>query len=1086
MRKLHLLLAAYTFSVAASAIEPLWLRDVKISPNGEEILFTYMGDIYKVSSQGGTAIRITATSAYESNPVWSPDGKSIAFSNDRFGSKDVYVISAEGGTPRRLTTNSANENVESFAPDGKTIYFSSVWQDPAQSALFPRSFLTELYQIPVEGGRAKQVFATPTEAISFDRSGTRMLYQDHKGLENIWRKHHTSSVTMNIWMAENGRHTRLTNHPGEDRNPVFAPDQKHVYLLSERDGGSMNVYQFDLNKPDVVRPVTQFKNHPVRFLSVAQNGLLCYTYDGSIYTQQTDSQPQKVSIQLTADNQPDIEDLTYRSGASEAAVSPDGKQIALIIRGDVWVTSVEYATTKQITQTPEIESGISWGADSKTLVYASERKGNWGLYLAKVNRKDEPGFPVATLIKEEALIPSSNIERTCPRFSPDGKEIAFVQNRKKIMIVNLATKQIRQITDGSHWFNNTGYREFTWSPDGRWLAFEWIGHHHDPYTDIAIVRTDGKSAPVQITASGYFSSSPKWVLNGNALLFTTDRYGMRSHASWGSLDDIMIVFMNQNAFDRFRLSKEDYELLKALEKEQEKAKTSVVKAAAKKGKAKKELSTAHTDTDKQMVVETDGIEERIVRLTPTSAHIASAILSKDGEDLYFLARFEKGYDMWKIGLRDQSMKLLHKLNGGAASLETDKEQKDIFLLGKNLQKMNGTSEKLSSIAFNASAKLNHSAERAAMYEHVVRQIEKRFYNTNLHSVNWPMMTAAYRKFLPHINNNYDYADLLSELLGELNVSHTGGRYRPSADTPNRTAQLGLFFNLQNQEDGLLIDEVVEKGPFDRKTSRVKAGDIITRIDGETINKETDYWNLLNGKVGKRTLVSFKNPQTGETWDEVIKPISQSTLSDLLYKRWVKQRAEDVKRWSNGRLGYVHIESMDDDSYRTIYADILGRYNDCDGIVIDTRFNGGGRLHEDIEILFSGQEYFKQVVRGEVACAMPSRRWNKPSIMLQNEANYSNAHGTPWVYKHMKLGKLVGTPVPGTMTSVNWETMQDPSLVFGIPVTGYRLPDGTYLENSQLEPDVYVENAPETIVKGEDTQLKVAVETLLKQIDEAKK
>ena len=194
-----------------------------------------------------------------------------------------------------------------------------------------------------------------------------------------------------------------------------------------------------------------------------------------------------------------------------------------------------------------------------------------------------------------------------------------------------------------------------------------------------------------------------------------------------------------------------------------------------------------------------------------------------------------------------------------------------------------------------------------------------------------------------------------------------------------------------------------------------------------------------------------------------------------------QRAADVEKWSNGRLGYVHIESMDDGSFRTVYSDILGKYNNCEGIVIDTRFNGGGRLHEDIEVLFSGKKYLTQVVRGREACDMPSRRWNKSSIMVQCEANYSNAHGTPWVYHYKQMGKLVGAPVPGTMTTVSWERLQDPSLVFGIPVVGYRTEDGSYLENKQLEPDIYVLNAPETIVKGEDTQLKAAVDELLKEL-----
>lgn len=283
----------------------------------------------------------------------------------------------------------------------------------------------------------------------------------------------------------------------------------------------------------------------------------------------------------------------------------------------------------------------------------------------------------------------------------------------------------------------------------------------------------------------------------------------------------------------------------------------------------------------------------------------------------------------------------------------------------------------------------------------------------------------------------------------------------------------------------MVAEVVAKGPFDHANSKVRKGVVIEKIDGEEVTPENDCSLLLNGKAHRKTLVSLYDPESRERWEEVVLPITSGAFSDLLYTRWVKQRAADVDRWSNGRLGYVHIRSMGDESFRDIYSDILGRYNDRDGIVIDTRFNGGGRLHEDIEVLFSGRKYVTQVIRGREACDMPSRRWNKPSIMLQCEANYSNAHGTPWVYKHQGLGKLVGAPVPGTMTSVSWETLQDPSLVFGIPIIGYRLPDGSYLENKQLDPDILVLNAPETVVQGEDTQLRTAVEELLKEIDSVK-
>ncbi len=1082
MKTFYLIVCSVLLFTGALKADPLWMRYPSISPDGKEIAFSYKGDIYKVPVNGGQAKQITMHEAYDYMPVWSPDGKNIAFASDRNGNFDIYITLSEGGTARRLTTYSGSESPYTFTPDGKYIVFGAKIQAPAISAAYPSGVMSELYRIPVNGGRPEQILASPAENVCFTKDGKQMIYQDRKGQEDRFRKHHQSAVTRDIWLynMETGKHQPLITDPGEDNYPVLSADNSQVYFLSER-SGTYNVHSFPLNNPGQVTQVTSFKTHPVRFLSIAGNGTLCFFYDGEIYTKTTSGQPQKIKVNIIEEDKTNNALTLNNKNASGTALSTDGKQVAISMRGEIFVTSVDYKYTKRITNTAAQEDNPSFSPDGKTLVYSSERDGTWNIYTAKNTRPEEPYFFNATVIKEEPLFKSSDTERMLPTFSPDGKEIAFIEDRYKLMVYNLETKKTRLVFDGTKNFDSSGYNNYSWSPDSKWFVIEYTANKHMPYSDIGLISAQGGTI-TNLTNSGYTNSNPHWVLDGNAISFNSERYGMRNHASWGSLEDVMIIFLNQKAYDKFRLSEDDYKLLKEEEKLKEKDKKS---DADKKDTAKKE-ETKKDDADKKkdskdIVIELKGIEDRIIRLTPNSSQLGDAMLVPEGDKLYYLAAFEKGYDLWSINCRTKETKLEVK-GAGNAPLFLDKDGKNLFLLGRAMQKIGISDGKKTPITYQAEISMDLYAERQYMFDHVCTQEEKRFYVTNMHGVNWPLMKKAYSRFLPYINNNYDFAELLSEILGELNTSHTGGRYRPTdLDNPDVTAQLGLFFSWNYNKDGLLIDEIIEKGPFDTAGSKVKAGCILEKIDGEKILAHQDYYLLLNKKAGKNTLISLYNPATQERWEEVVKPINSGQLNALLYNRWVKQREADVDRLSNGRLGYVHIESMGDPSFRSIYSDILGKFNNKEGIIIDTRYNGGGRLHEDIEVLFSGKKYFTQVIRGQETCDMPSRRWNKPSIMLMGEANYSNAHGTPWVYKYTGIGKLVGMPVPGTMTSVSWETLQDNSLIFGIPIVGYQLPDGSYLENKQLEPDFKIANSPEKLVKGEDEQLEKAVRELLKEL-----
>ncbi len=1057
-------------AVSSAAASPLWMRYNTISPDGKSIAFSYQGDIFVVPTAGGEARQITTTDEYEYMPIFSPDSKSIAFASDRNGNFDIFTVGVEGGAPKQITTNSASDSPLAFSQDGKSIYYTAFMQKSATNVQFPTSgWITELYSIPVEGGRPTQITANPIMNLSFDKGGS-FFYENRTGSENIWRKHHTSSVARDIYFydAAAKSHTKMTQNIGEDRNPILTQDDK-VLFLSERNGGSFNIYVADRNNLEEATALTKYKDHPVRFLSQSENGIISFGYHGQIYTMTQGGTPKKVDVTIVTDKSQSASKLVVKPSAT--AMTPSGDQIIFEGRGEIFATTDEYSTTKQITNSAAAERGATISPDGRTIVYASERNGKWELFKATMSREQEVNFANSTLINEEPLFKSSDKERLAPQFSPDGKELAFVEDRNKLMVMDWESGKVRQVTDGSKNVGNADYGlSYQWSPDGEWFAMTIVTNDRAPYSDIAIVSTQGGEF-YNITNSAYIDSNPSWTLDGNAILFTSNRYGMRSHASWGSQNDIFVAFLNQEAYDNFNLSKEE----KAVKEQEEKAAKKSSDEETKEAKKEEDKST-------KIDIELSKLEDRVVRLTPMSGRISGGALNEDGTKLYFFGSFDKNStDLWQLDLSSKEMKSVKR--GARGSMVVSKDNKTLFILSSSAMKVDMKSDKVTPISASASMMLDRSAEREYMFNHVFLQQTKRFYNPTYHGVNLPKLKKEYEPFLAHISNNYDFAEMLSEILGELNVSHTGSGYRKqSSDNATRTSELGLYYNLDYSGDGLKVDEVKEGGPFDRKDSKVAAGAIIEKIDGVEIKAGEDYFPLLNGKTGVKTLVSIYNPATGERWDEVVKPIAQGSLTTSAYDRWIESRKAEVERLSGGRLGYVHIKSMDDGSYRTVYSDILGRYNNYDGIVIDTRFNGGGRLHEDIEILFSGEKYLEQVVRGEMYGNMPSRRYNNASIMITGEANYSNAHGTPWVYQHMGIGSLVGMPVPGTMTSVSWETLQDPTLYFGIPVVGYRTKEGNYLENSQIEPDIKVANTPEALSEGRDEQLEAAVKELLRQID----
>lgn len=1079
-----------------------FLRQPAISPDGSVIAFTYRGDLWTVPSGGGEARRLTSHPAWETAPVFSPDGKKLAFASDRHGQLDVFVMDAAGGEPQRLTYHSADDLPATFSPDNARIYFNSGRVD-APNAYLTRLRSPELYSVAVSGGRAEMVLTTPTEALSFSPDGRFAVYHDLKGFEDPLRKHHTSSVARDLWIFEpgSGRHQKLTDFKGEDRHPVFVDGGRAIAFLSEREG-SFNVFKMPLQtaagtalvQVGAATPLTRFGPHPVRHLTAASDGTLAFGVLGEIYVLAPGGEPRKLEISIRADRQVNDQRVQIATdGATEFAISPHGDEMAFVVRGEIFAASIEHGTTRRLTSTPQQERSLSFTPDGRTLYFAAERGESWDIHRVSLARENEERFFEATALREE-LVVSTAAEEFQPVVSPDGKWLAYLENRDALQLRNLETGATRNLIPAERNYSyQDGDIEYDFAPDSRWLAATYFGFNRW-VGEVALVDLE-KNLVHNLSESGYQEGTPQWSPDGSALFFLSDREGRRLHGGQGADGDVFAMAVDTAAFDRARLTVEELERLTQKDKDMEEDGD-----GKNGGKGKKEKKKVEP-----IQFELEGRQARLTRATLHSAPINDYDVAPDGEAVVFIAQVEDKWDLWLAKWREGESSRLAELGDeqpGRVAFSSDGKKVVVQkgdgrllyvdvenLLGKKKNGEgggNGGGGKggAKPIAYKAELEIDPVAERQYFFDHAWRQVRQKFYQENLHGADWPALRQTYGAFVADIAHPRDFAELLSEMLGELNASHTGARYRPRpAPDADRTASLGLLFDPQDRGPGLLVTEILPRSPAKKAGSNLAPGVRILTIDGEEIGSNLDPAALLNRKEGQRVLLGLKDAQ-GKTFDEVIKPISLREEQELLYERFLLRLSALTEKLSGGRVGYVHVAGMNDPSFRRFYREALGHNSDKEALIVDTRGNGGGWLHDDLVSFLEGRPWGQFQPRGKKVGDFggePMQRWARPSVVLQNEENYSDAHVFPYAYQQLGIGKLIGSPVAGTGTAVWWERQIDGETVFGIPQVGIVTKDGKYLENLDLMPDIEVYNDPESVNRGEDRQLQKAVEELLRQL-----
>ncbi len=1072
---LSLCFSFFLVTITFAQITPEWVRYPSISPDGSTIAFTYKGDLYTVPTSGGQATRITFHKAHDYMPVWSNDGRHIAFASDRYGNFDIYVMDALGGAATRLTFHSNDEEPYTFSSDNNSVLFKAQRQDLATHRQYPTSRQAELYSVPVSGGRVDQVFTVPAEYVQVNSNGSQLIYHDNKGYEDQWRKHHQSAIARDIWSYDmrSGEHTKITEFYGEDRNPVYDASEDNIYYLSE-ESGSFNVHKLSLSNPSTNTQLTEFDTHPVRFLSMG-SGTLAFGYHGEVYTMQEGSNSRKVNISIrTQDIANSDEILNVNGGVSEMAISPDGKEIAFIARGEVFVTTVDGSLTKRITKTPETERFVSFTPDGESVIYASERDKKWSIYQTKKVREEEPFFYASTLLEEEALI-ETDVDNYLPKVSPDGKKLAYIEDRRTLKVMDLESKRtVTLLTPKDLYHMRDGDKDFSWSPDSKWLLMRYDKLLNN--ADIVLLDASGEEEMKTLVPSGYYDTSPSWVNEGKQLLWFSNRHGLKSYATSGrSQYDVYTMFFTQEGWDKYNLSEEDFKLMEELEK--------AAKEKKKEDEDEKKEDEDKKEEDKSLKFDWNGMEDRTARLTIHSSSLGDAVLSKDASKLYYLARFERGLNLWETNLRTRETKQVLRLNAGGASLMWDDKMENLYLLSSGrISKIDPGAGSQKSISISAEMNFDSEAEREVMFDHVALRTSKIFYEPTFHGNDWDMLVEEYKPKVAHTGNGYEFAELLSEILGELNVSHAGGRFGDNITNGDATASLGIFMDYEHTDDGIKIVEVIEGGPLDKAKYDVKPGMIIQKIDGEVVSADEDVAKYLNRKSGKFTLLELTDERGRNPVTITMKPVSLGAENGLLYNRFVKKNAEEVKEKSDGKLGYVHIPGMSDGPYRDIFEDIMGKYLDAEAIIVDTRFNGGGDLVADLAMFFTGERFITYATADKVVGGEPTSRWTKPTLTMFNESNYSDGHCYAQGYVDLEIGTTLGMPVPGTCSFAGWERLPNGG-VWGVVPVSAKDKSGRWMENLETKPDIQVKNMPGVIDFGRDEQLERAIEELMEQVED---
>jgi tricorn protease len=1059
------------------------------------IAFTYLGDIWTADENGQNIQRLTVNKARDAYPRFSPDGKWIAFSSDRNGNLDVFIIPSEGGTAKQLTFHSADDTVLGWTPDSRSVLFSSNRGE---------DFMAQLYVVSIEGGMQQRAGTDMGSQASYSPDGKRIAYNP-KG-QVYWRKYYRGAYQTDVWVMDVAakRFTQVTDFDGLDSWPMWSTDG-NIYFVSDRDGnGLTNIWRVRDDGGPASR-VTSFKSGDVRFPSISSDGrVIVFEHDFGIWKLDTGSRKAApIHLDINAETQENAGEMrAINSEADDYDLAPSARRIVVSTHGEIFTAPVEEGDIKQITDNPARDRNVSYSPDGKWIAFISDSSGREELFVTATDGSGE----ARKLTDIDALKFGYN-------WSPDSKEIAFTSSDDKLRKLNVATKQVIEL-DSSR-YGNISTPE--WSPDGKWIAYSKSDASRT--NDIYLVATSGDDRQThKVTFDSYDERSPRFAPDGRKLFFVRSDSTGGGGGGFGNAS-VQIYSVVLEHLDHDPDDAED------------RAESEGPAMGEGEGGGGPRRPPAGRQPPREIKIDWTGLKHRTRQVTRMPFPIFNYTIAPDSRTIVFVTTEPAGATSLPViySIQDDGKRLTRVaaggppaseggeggggFGGGISDLNIARDGRTLFYRERDgiystplatgaatgsaaaaggrggTGGGEGASGSRRRISFNVRVKIDRPAEWNEMFGDAWRTMKYRFYDPAMHGMDWDAARAKYEPLVRDVGDRQELLNIINEMIGELNASHTGAAPPPRGPNSGAlsTGNLGIELAPDAAAGRYRVAYVYEDGPADKDWVKVRVGDYLIAIGGKEVRAGDDYWQLLNDRLNRKVEVTFNDKPAAEgAWRTRIETITTQAYGNLRYERWVKERRQKVDELSGGRIGYLHIQAMNQPSLRKFEKEIR-EYRNKEALIIDQRWNGGGNIEQELLAILVQRQYQVWQPRGTEASGRPFAGYFGPKVVLQNWRSASNAEMFPAGFRALGLGKVIGTPTMGAVIGTGSYSLIDASTV-RTPGVGVYLadPKRTNMENYGVQPDIRVDNAPEDNLAGRDRQLEAAVEELLKELGNGKK